>query len=128
MKNLFSITVIILIAGIVLFPHQAGAQAPEKLSYQAVIRDAEGNLVTGQVAGVRIRILQGSADGAVVYSETQTTETNANGLVTVEIGGEDATVETGVFSAIDWSAGPFFIETGTDPSGGTDYSPVSASY
>ncbi|MFO7923013.1 MAG: hypothetical protein R6U58_04910 [Bacteroidales bacterium] len=122
MKNLFSITVIILIAGIVLFPHQAGAQAPEKLSYQAVIRDAEGNLVTGQVAGVRIRILQGSADGAVVYSETQTTETNANGLVTVEIGGEDATVETGVFSAIDWSAGPFFIETGTDPSGGTDYS------
>ncbi len=121
MKNLFTITVLILIVGSLLFPGRVCAQAPDKMSYQAVIRDDEGILVTGENIGMRIRILQGSIDGAVIYTETQTLQTNANGLVTFEIGGEEATVESGVFSAIDWSAGPFFIETSTDPYGGTGY-------
>lgn len=122
MKKLITITVSILVAGSLLFPHRASAQAPEKLSYQAVIRDAEGNLVTGVNVGMKISILQGSVEGTVVYSETQIPATNANGLITAEIGGEDATVESGVFAEIDWSAGPYFMKTETDPSGGTEYS------
>jgi hypothetical protein len=42
-------------------------------------------------------------------------------LVTLEIGGSSATVVSGTFSAIDWSAGPYFIKTATDPSGGSSY-------
>lgn len=115
MKNLFTISVIILMAGSMLFPGLVFAQSPDKISYQAVVRDAEGNLVAGRQVGLQIRILQGSADGNAVYIQTLTTETNANGLVSVDIGGEAG------FTEIDWSAGPYFIETGTDPSGGTDY-------
>ncbi len=95
------------------------AQSPEKMSYQAVIRDASDNLITGTQVGMQISILQGSASGTAVYEETQTPTTNTNGLVTIEIG--SGTVVSGDFTAINWSAGPYFIKTETDPAGGTSY-------
>ena len=95
------------------------AQAPEKMSYQAVIRDTDNELVINQSVGMRISILQGSADDTAVYIETQNHATNANGLVSIEIGG--GTIVSGDFSTVDWSTGPWFIKTETDPAGGTDY-------
>ena len=92
------------------------AQAPEKMSYQAVVRDADNALVTNQQVGMQISILQGSSP---VYVETQTPTSNTNGLVSLEIG--LGTVISGSFTAIDWSAGTYFIETETDPTGGTNY-------
>ncbi len=94
------------------------AQSPQKMSYQAVIRDAGNVLVTSHAVGMRISILQGSVSGTVVYTETQTPTTNANGLVTIEIG-----VGTG-FDAINWASGPYFIKTETDPTGGTNYTAI----
>jgi hypothetical protein len=91
------------------------AQTPQKMSYQAVIRDAGSNLVKSLPVGMRISILQGSVSGTVVYTETQIPTTNVNGLVSIEIGGG-----TG-FNAIDWSLGPYFLKTETDPAGGTNY-------
>jgi hypothetical protein len=55
-----------------------------------------------------------------VYVEKQTPSTNANGLVTIEIGG--GTVISGIFSTIDWSTGTYSVKTETDPTGGTAYS------
>ncbi len=94
---------------------------PQKLNYQCVIRDLSGKLVTSQSVGLRISILQGSATGTVIYQETfsPNPQTNANGLLSVEIGGGTATV--GPFSAIDWSSGSYFLKTETDPAGGTSY-------
>jgi len=96
------------------------AQAPEKMSYQAVIRNAGDALVASQVVGMQISILQGSATGTAVYVETQNPTTNINGLVSIEIG--NGTVTTGTFSEIDWSLGTYFIKTETDPTGGNTYS------
>jgi len=95
------------------------AQAPEKMSYQAVIRNSGDALVTNQAVGMRISILQGSASGAPVYVETQTPTTNINGLVSLEIG--TGTPVTGTFAGIDWATGPYFIKTETDPTGSTTY-------
>ena len=95
------------------------AQAPEKMSYQAVIRDAGNNLVTSQGVGMQLSILQGTITGPAVYIETQTPTTNINGLVSIEIG--SGTVVSGVFNTIDWSAGPYYIKTETDPTGGITY-------
>ena len=92
------------------------AQAPEKMSYQAVIRGANNALVTNQQVGMQISILQGST---AVYEETQTPTSNTNGLVSLEIG--TGTVISGSFTAIDWSADTYFIKTETDPKGGTNY-------
>lgn len=104
---------------VVLFIASVSAQSPEKMSYQAVVRDADNNLVTSQRVGMKISILQGSASGAAVYIEAQNPTTNANGLASVEIG--NGTVVSGVFASIDWANGPYFIKTETDPEGANNY-------
>jgi uncharacterized protein (TIGR02145 family) len=95
------------------------AQAPNKLSYQAVIRNNSGALVSNSNVGIRIQILQNSEFGTAVYVETHSVATNENGLATLEIGG--GTVIVGTFAGIDWSSGPYFLKTETDPAGGTNY-------
>lgn len=95
------------------------AQAPQKMSYQAVIRNAGNNLVSNASVRVRVSILQTTATGTVVFSETHLPTTNANGLATFEIGG--GTLISGSFGTINWANGPYFIKTETDPTGGTNY-------
>jgi len=107
-----------LIAGLMLTA-SVFAQAPEKMSYQAVVRDASNNLTTNQSVGMQISILQGGVTGIPVYVETQTPTTNANGLVSLEIG--TGTVVSGDFTIIDWANDTYFIKTETDPTGGTSY-------
>ncbi len=101
------------------------AQSPNKMSYQAVIRNASNALVANQAVGMRISILQGTASGTAVYVETQTPTTNANGLASIEIGA--GSVNTGTFAAINWANGPYFIKTETDPVGSTNYSIIGTS-
>lgn len=96
------------------------AQTPQKMNYQAVIRNGSNGLLTLTPVGMQISILQGSITGTAVYVETQTPSTNANGLISLEIG--SGTIGIGTFEGIDWAAGPYFIKTETDPKGGTDYS------
>ena len=110
---------------ITLFAVNANAQAPEKMSYQAVVRNTANVLVTNQSVGMRISILQGSVAGTAVYVETQTATTNTNGLVSLEIG--TGTIVTGTFAAINWAVGLYFIKTETDPTGGTAYSIIGTS-
>jgi hypothetical protein len=113
MKKIYS-----LIAGLLLTANLF-AQAPQKMSYQAVIRNSSSALVTSSPVGIKISVLQGSANGTVAYAETQTISTNANGLVSLEIG--SGLTITGTFAAINWANGPYFIKTETDPTGGTTY-------
>ena len=116
MKKIYSI-----LAGLLLTA-SVFAQAPQKMSYQAVIRNTSNALITSTPVGMQISVLQGSAAGTAVYVEMQTPSTNTNGLVSIEIGG--GTVVSGNFSTINWANGPYFIKTETDPTGGTAYSIV----
>ena len=112
MKNLYLI--IFLFIGIA-----ASAQAPEKMSYQAVLRDANGALLKSQNVNIQFTVNQTSASGTTVYQEYHTPTTNTNGLVSIYIG--TGTVSSGNFSAIDWSNGTYFLQTDIDPAGGTNY-------
>jgi hypothetical protein len=102
-----------------LFVSVLNAQAPGKFNYQAVVRNAANQLVTGSPVGVRVAILKGSTTGSAVYLETHIPISNANGLVSMEVG--SGTVVNGNFSTIDWSNGPYFIKSDFDPTGGTNY-------
>jgi hypothetical protein len=113
MKKLYTILAALLLTA------SAFAQAPEKMSYQAVVRDSGDALVTSQPVGMQISILQTTAIGTAVYVETQTPTTNVNGLVSLEIG--TGIVVSGDFTTIDWSTDSYFIKTETDPAGGTTY-------
>jgi uncharacterized protein (TIGR02145 family) len=97
-------------------------QAPGGINYQSIVRDVTGEVVADQAVGVQVMLLQGSISGTVVYSEAHTPMTNTYGLVTFQIGG--GTVGMGDFTSIDWSMGPYYVQIGTDPTGGTDYSQI----
>ena len=117
MKNLLTLFFIKILA------LSAFAQAPQKFAYQSVIRNAGNQLVANQSVGIKISILQGSANGAAVYAETHSPLTNANGLATLEIGG--GTVLNGNFANINWANGPYFVKTEIDLNGGSNYTITS---
>lgn len=96
----------------------AVAQVPAKISYQAVLRNNNDQLITNQTVGMRISVI--NSVNMVLYSERHTTTTNANGLISIEIGGGD--VMTGSLEGIEWNKGPYRIKTETDPAGGYTYS------
>jgi hypothetical protein len=115
MKKLFTLSLAI------LFTFCVFGQIPKKFSYQCVIRDAGGALVTNHNVGMRVTILASSPTGTVSYQETYSPvpHTNANGLVTLEIG--SGVPVTGLFANIAWEMGNFYLKTETDPTGGTNY-------
>jgi hypothetical protein len=98
---------------------EVSAQSPQMFKYQTVVRNSTGQIIQNHVVTLRISILQSSINGTVVYSEVQADTVNALGMLTINIGG--GTPLTGTFSSIDWSSGPYFLETEVDPSGGTNY-------
>ena len=67
-------------------------------NFQAVLRDAEGNILVNEDVEITISLL--SLDGKEVYSETHTTKTNATGLMSLVIGEGTSDIN---FSDIEWS-------------------------
>ncbi len=118
MKKITTLIVMLVLCAASLF-----AQAPEKFTYQAVVRNANNTLVANAQVGVRVNILQGTATGSAVYSETHMVSSNANGLLTLNIGA--GSVLHGSFANIDWADGPYFLKTDIDPNGGNDYNITS---
>src|ERR1035437_6577576 len=115
---------LLILSMVILIDFSCFAQIPQTMSYQCVVRNSNGVLVTNQSIGIRMSIMQGTTTGTMVYQETYNPnpQTNANGLLSLEIGGGLAI--TGTFSTIDWASGPYFLKTETDPTGGTNYTIV----
>ncbi|MFO0496108.1 MAG: hypothetical protein ACK50Y_11295, partial [Flavobacteriia bacterium] len=97
----------------------SNAQAPPGINYQAVIRNTDGTTVNNAPVGLRLNILQGTADGTVEYSETFSVTTSNIGLVNIVLG--QGNVLSGTFNSINWGAGPYFLQIDADASGGTNY-------
>ena len=95
------------------------AQDSTGISFQALVRTADGKTVTNDTVGVQISILQSSATGESVYTERHTLQTDKSGLLTLEIG--SGTDTSGTFHDIDWADGPYFVKSEIDPSGDTSY-------
>jgi len=95
----------------------ATAQVPARISYQAVLRNSNDQLITNQTVGIRISII--NIFNQAVYAERHTTTTNANGLISIEIGGGE--MSSGSLEDIEWNQGSYRLKTETDPSGGTQY-------
>ncbi len=120
MNKLFVIfTAILLVTGLFQSDRQVIAQVPEKMSYQAVIRNSDNQLVTNTDIGMQISILQDSHTGIPVYIERHFPTTNDNGLVSIVIG--EGIIVTGSFTTIDWNDGTYFIKTEVDLNGGANF-------
>jgi hypothetical protein len=101
---------------LILFSFAAHAQAPQGLNYQALARNMDGSVVSGQPVNVRFSILNGSTAGAVVYQETHLAKTNNSGLFTLAIG--RGNVASGSFVGIDWGAASKFLKVEIAVGGG----------
>jgi hypothetical protein len=101
------------------------AQSPNLLSYQTVIRNSNNELVANATIGMRISILSGTAADVLWYQEEHTVKTNLNGLAYIVIG--KGTNLNGIMTEIDWSKGPFYIKSESDPNGGKNYTLIIVS-
>ena len=122
MRNLFKL---ICLLHLVILPKLAFGQAPNKISYQAVIRDSKNNLVVDKIISMRISIIEGNQTGKIVYQETHTPKTNLNGLISFVIG--SGTMVTGAFDSIKWGNDNHYIKLETDLMGGTNYNLIGTS-
>ena len=111
--------IVSLLIGIFSFSSLMSNEIPKTISYQAIIRNGSQGLIVNGTVSVRISILRESEFGSPVYVERHSAKTNANGLLTLQIG--SGTPLFGNFQNVDWAKGPFFLRTETDPNGGTEY-------
>ena len=101
---------------------EATAQAPQKINYQAIVRDALGNSLPGGTnVTVRFRIHDGSPTGAVIFTETNTAVTNQFGLITQVIGGSSP------LTGVNWGGGPKYLQVETDLTGGVNFTDMGTS-
>ena len=110
MKKLF--TLLVLIATIA-----TNAQAPQGFNYQATVRNSSGQLLVNQIVLVKFNILQNSSTGTIVYSESQSANTDDLGHIALVVGKGTAT--TGTFSTINWGNGTYYL--GIELNSGTGY-------
>ncbi len=96
-------------------------QPPQTFSFQKVIRNNNNQLLKNTPVGIKITILKTTAADSIIYSETHTTVTHANGLATLTIGEGIKLPEYTGFESINWESGSYFMNTDIDPEGGTSY-------
>ena len=92
------------------------AQAPPAIPYQAVIRNADGNVYHNASAMVRMSLRESTFDGTISYQETHEVMTNSVGLFTTALGQGMATA--GSFTSIDWLQTVKFMQIEVDLGGG----------
>ena len=95
------------------------AQVPGIFNYQAVVRDNLGDLITNQNIAVKISILDQSANGSVLYTETHSVTSNEYGAINLKVG--DGSSSFGNFSDIDWGTNLKFLKVEIDATGGSSY-------
>ena len=104
---------------LILFPLFAYSQAQQKINFQSILRNTNGEIVANKSVSLKISILSGSISGSSVYSETHNKTTDASGLISLQIG--NGTVLSGVFGNINWGNTSHFIKLEADFNGGSNY-------
>ena len=112
------LTICLLLFGLSLF----GQSVPNKMNYQLIVRDLSGSIQANKTLAFKLSILQGSPSGTSVYTEIFSKTTNGFGLINHQLG-TGSTIQ-GSFSGIDWSQGPYLVQTQIDFNGGTNYQTV----
>jgi len=97
----------------------AMAQAPKGFSYQAVIRNSNGQPIANQ--SVKVHILLTDKQATITYYEEQhtTLTTNVQGVANLIIG--EGTLKQGALDAVPWQSGEVYIKVEVDPTGTSGY-------
>ncbi|HOR60830.1 MAG TPA: FISUMP domain-containing protein, partial [Bacteroidales bacterium] len=90
------------------------SQVPDAINFQAIARDASGEVMSNTQIMIQLTILNGSAEGPQVYREIRSLMTNAYGSFAFQIG-RDPYMHEGSFTDIDWADGYKFMKVDYDP-------------
>ncbi len=93
----------------------------QSFNYQAVVRDATGTPVVNQSIGVQVQIFEGIAPDNLVYTETHTVTSTAQGIISLAVG-TGTTADN--FNTINWSQQNQWIGIAVDITGGTTYTSI----
>ena len=93
-----------------LFSFLSHSQAPQGFSYQAIVRDASGEVRANQ--GVQFQFRIQDVSGNVLYTESHIGITNKYGLVNDIIIGKGTSTDN--FSSIDWGNGSYYLNIRVD--------------
>ncbi|MEX0811857.1 MAG: hypothetical protein WD048_06550 [Chitinophagales bacterium] len=105
MKNFLSS---ILLIALLILSNTLFSQSPEGMNYQAVVRNASGEILQNATADLRFTVIEDLPTGITVYQESFSKTTNDYGLVNVVIG--EGTALSGLFSTIDWSNHEYYLQ------------------
>ena len=93
-------------------PEGIETAVPEGLSYQAIARDAQGNVMPNSRIGIRIELIKGEEGNEVEFSELHHIKTDATGQFSLVIGhGKN---EVGEFKAVKWEEGNKWLQLSLD--------------
>lgn len=88
------------------------AQVPEKLNYQAVVRNNSGELIANQNIDVQVSIIDSLPDGTDLYRETHSVISNDYGVISIKVG--EGIPALGTFNAINWLENDKYLKTEVD--------------
>lgn len=115
MKKLIIHTILLL-----YFPISLMAQnIPQGMSYQAVARDLNRQLISDLPVSVRVALISDIERNVVAYSEIHNVKTNQFGLINFTIG--QGETQTGDFEEIPWESAEIWLEVALDEKAGTDF-------
>jgi len=86
------------------------------INYKAKLSDNTGNTLANQNANVKFSIYQGNMGTNLVYQESHSTTTDANGILILNIG--EGSILSGDFTAINWGFDTHFLKTEVDSGSG----------
>ncbi|MEN8155560.1 MAG: tail fiber domain-containing protein [Bacteroidota bacterium] len=90
-------------------------QVPQKFNYQAVVRNADGTVISNESVNLSLRIYKETIGGELLFEEFYTPVTNEFGLINIVVG-EQVTLN------MNPAEGPFFLEASVNgnPLGATE--------
>lgn len=111
--NCFLLILLLIIDGLIV-------QAQTGINYQAVIRNAEGQVLSNQAVTLKLQLT--NSDGSTVYySENQTKTTNAFGLINLAIGAGSGTSIVGTYNDIPWKDAGIYLSVELKLDGAADF-------
>ena len=99
-------------------------RSTDGFSYQAVVRDANGELVDNAKVGLRLTLTSGE-NGQAMYQETHTPTTNSYGVLSVTVG-KGTPAKDNSIDKVNWGSGNVWMRVEIDPKGGTKYTDMGS--
>ena len=115
-KILFTFAIVCLIITNIM------AQVPQAINFQAIARDASGNVMANTHIQIRLTVIDSATGGNNVYQEVRALQTDAYGSFSFQIGVNPEGFTIGVFENIDWATGQKYLKIDYDPTNFFDWS------